>query len=103
MLADGTEKHPNTPSQEMQENARKYVRIRAIFHPLLNGERQEASVFLNSPELTVPENTRNFLRTREGTIFSKSSSNGEHWKTSVYLNSRAFAARENARKAQEDF
>lgn len=62
---------------------------------------QGTSVFLNSTELTVLENTRKFLRTQEDTIFCKSSSNGQHWKTSVFVNSRDFAVRENERKAQK--
>ena len=37
-----------------------------------NIDRQETSVYLDSPELTVPENTRRFLQTKEDTMFTKS-------------------------------
>ena len=63
------EKHPNSPSHEIQEKEIK------------NLDRRETSFYLDSPELAVPENTRKFLQTQKDTIFPKSSSNGEHWKT----------------------
>ena len=68
MLADA---HQKTPEYTVPGNARKRDK---------NIDRQETSVYLDSPELTVPENLRRFLQTKEDTIFTKSSSNGEHWK-----------------------
>ena len=67
-----TNKHPNTPSQEMQERDE-------------NIDLQEASVYSDSPELTAPKNARRFLQTKEDAIFTKSSSNGEHWKNKRFL------------------
>ena len=61
--------HWKTPEYTVPGNARKRDE---------NIDRQETRVYLDSPELTVPENTRRLLQTKEDTIFTKSSSNGEH-------------------------
>ena len=52
-----------------------------------NVDRQETSVYLDSPEITVPENTlyKKILANTQDAIFSKSSSNGEHWKNKRFL------------------
>ena len=68
-----------TPEYTVPGNARKRDE---------NIERKETSVYLDSQELTVPENARRILQTKEDTIFTKRSSNGEH----------ASAVRENVRK-----
>ena len=67
MLADGTEKHPNTPFQEMQENARKYVRIRAIFHRWTPGNKR----FLEFTRTQTPKMQENSANTGRHDIFQK--------------------------------
>ena len=64
-----------TPEYTVPGNARKRDE---------NIDRKETSVYLDSLEPTVPENTR-LLQTKEDTIFTKSSSNGEHWKNKRFL------------------
>ena len=68
--------HWKTPENTVPGNARKRDE---------NIDRQETSVYLDSPELTVPENTRRFLQTKENMIFTKSSSNSVHWKNKRFL------------------
>ena len=77
-----------TPEYTVPGNARKRDE---------NIDLQEASVYSDSPELTVPENTRRFLQTKEDTIFTKVHRTVNIGKTSVFLHSRAFAVRENVR------
>ena len=72
------DKHWKTSKYTVPGNARKRD---------VNVDRQETSVYLDSPELTVPENTRKFFQTQE-----------DIRKRSIFLHSRTFAVRENARK-----
>ena len=62
-----TEKHPNTPSQEMQEKEMK---------TLIARKQAFTWIHRNSLSQKIQENC--FKYTEKDTIFSESSSNGEH-------------------------
>ena len=81
-----TEKHPNTPSQEMQEKEMKTLTSR---------KQAFTRIHRNSLSPKIQEDSGKQRKTRYLPKVHRTVNIG---KTSVFLHSRAFAVRENVRK-----